>query len=321
MTLGKAAKFNILFILLSLIWGLTWIPIKLGIAVVPPNLFASTRFIAAGIILLVIYGWRYGPPFIERKDRLRLIAIAIIMFTISFALLYWGMQHISSGLAALFNLTFVPLSLMVMAFLLGEETISVAKIRAILIGILGLVILFRDDFGAEFDLLHLYGSVAAAIAAIIYCTGAIMSRPLLQAHNPILINGWANLLGGSVLFFVSLLFEPNSPAALENLLDPVVFSSWVFLVVFGSVIAFTAFLILINEYSPTKTGMYAFVSPVIAIIAGIIFLGEDFDALDFIGVGLLLAATVMALFRVRNGILVPPELTEDIQGRCRARWS
>ncbi len=319
MTLGKAAKFNILFILLSLIWGLTWIPIKLGIAVVPPNLFASTRFIAAGIILLVIYGWRYGPPFIERKDRFRLIAIAVIMFTISFALLYWGMQHISSGLAALFNLTFVPLSLMVMAFLLGEETISVTKIRAILVGILGLVIIFRDDFGAEFDLLHLYGSVAAAIAAIIYCTGAIMSRPLLQAHNPILINGWANLLGGSVLFFVSLLFEPNSPAALENLLDPVVFSSWAFLVVFGSVIAFTAFLILINEYSPTKTGMYAFVSPVIAIIAGIVFLGEDFEALDFIGVGLLLAATAMALFRVRNKIPISHELTEDFQGKCRAR--
>lgn len=297
MTISKSAKFNILFVILSLIWGLTWIPIKLGIALVEPTLFAATRFIAAGIILLLISNWRYGSPLIKKKDQLRLLTMAMLVCAISYSLVYWGMLHIDSGLAALFNLAFIPISFMFIAFFLGEERLSAANIRAVLAGTIGLLILFKDDLGGEAEFLQILGSVAAAAAALIYCFGSMIGKPLLKTYHPITISGWTNLLGGAALLIFSFLFQSSAQTTAGNLLDPMVLLSLGFLIVFGSVVAFTIFLTLINEYSATETGMYAFVSPVIAIMAGIAFMGENVEPLDFLGIAFLLTSAAAVLFR------------------------
>jgi len=287
------SKLQALFAAMCLIWGLTWIAIKVGIAAVPPLLFAGTRFAAAGALLL-LWLWLSGASFrLRRRDAgpLALSAALVIVGTYSF--LFWGMQHVSSGLSAIVNLALMPVMLYGLGLAYGEERASARQAAAIALGIAGLTLLFGPKATAG-DMPGLLGIAAIVLGTFAYCWGSVLSRPILRMHAPLVVSAVTTLTGGIALILLSLVLEP---VRLAGFGDPAVIASWLFLVLFGSLLAFTFYMRLLRDWGAARAGMYAFVSPVIAVAVGALWFGERVGWIDLAGMVLMLAATWLALTR------------------------
>src|SRR5687768_5289005 len=111
-------KNQLRFLMLCVIWGSTWIASKTGIEAVPPLFFAATRFTAAGLLLL-LYGWLRGEAAgLKIEDGIRVIAVSILMITLCYGPLFWGMRYIETGTAAVLEMSLTPIALLCFALLL-----------------------------------------------------------------------------------------------------------------------------------------------------------------------------------------------------------
>ena len=289
-----------LFLVMCVVWGLTWIAIKIGVASIPPLLFAGTRFTIAGAILLawqaVAARRRAAPhPRIRRADWGGMLIVSLLVIVGTYSLLFWGMRHVASGLAAVLNLAFMPIALFAIGLAYGEERFTTRQLVAVALGIVGLIVLFRPASSAGRAAGEFWGMAAIIGGTAAYSWGSVLSRKLLRAYEPVLVSGVTCLSGGVMLMALSAALEPIDAATLLAFLSPSIAASWLFLVVFGSLGAFTIYLRLVRDWGTAKAGMYAFVSPVIAVLVGILLSGEAAQTSDFIGMSVMLAATWFAL--------------------------
>jgi drug/metabolite transporter (DMT)-like permease len=289
-----------LFLLLCAIWGSTWIGIKAGVDAVPPLFFAGTRFTVAGLILWGFSAWQGAARF-ARRDWGRAAAAAVLMITLCYGPLFWGMRHIDSGTAAVLELGLTPVALLGFALLLREERFAWTKLTAILLGLGGLVVLFGPVAAASWTAvdreagLQIWGAFAVASAAVIYGAGSVAARPLLRTYPAGLVAGATTLIGGIALLALSFAFEPGSVRALRGDWGLAAWSGWVFLVVFGSLVGFTIYMQLLRDIGASRAGAYAFVSPVIAVGLGVAFMGESVSLTDGVGMVMLLCAAWLAM--------------------------
>jgi drug/metabolite transporter (DMT)-like permease len=298
----------LLFVVMCLVWGLTWIAIKTGITAVPPLFFAGTRFVAAGVLLLAWERFAEGrrpasaPPragslrTVRREDWRAMLVASLLVIAATYSLLFWGMQHVASGLSAVLNLALMPVGLFAIGLAYGEERFSLRRLVAIVIGIVGLAVLFRPESGGR-DGGELLGMAAIIGGSLAYCWGSVLSRPLLRIYSPEFVSGSTCLVGGTVLIGLALAIEPIGRDTLAAFAAPAVLASWLFLVLFGSLAAFTIYMRLVRDWGATQAGLYAFVSPAIAVAVGVFISGERVRATELLGMLIMLAATWFALSR------------------------
>ena len=286
-----------LFAAMCLIWGSTWIAMKVGIDAVPPVLFAGTRFMAAGALLLGYLLLTGGQTRFERQDLIRLPLVTLLMVTLAYSLIFWGALHVSSGLAAVIDLSFLPVALLTIGVALGEERFDPRRAAAIALGVVGLAILFAPKVIGELGgtMMEVWGGLAIVASAVLYGLGSVLSRPLLRRYSPVLVSGATLLPGGALMVIGSLLFEPGSVTALNGHWGAAAWSGWAFLVIFGSLVAYTFYLSLVRDCGPSRAGAYSFISPGIAVVLGIVVLGEQVRGTDVIGMAVMLAAAWLAL--------------------------
>ena len=282
-----------IFLVVSVIWGLTWIAIKVGVEATPPLFFAGARFVAAGGLLLLFMYRRIDWRGIGKHWR-ALLAISALMTTLAYGLAFWGMQHTPSGVAAVVNLSMTPLSLFVMGLALRAETFSRRKVVGVVVGLLGLMVLFWPELrsGKESEAAGLLALVAGTL---VYCLASVLSRRWLAALDIVTMSGSVMLIGGIGLALLSALVEPLSGATLVALLQPAPLASWLFLIICGSIIAFTLYLYLLRVWGPTRAGLYAFVSPIVALIAGALVLGERIEPIQAVGACILIVAAAIGV--------------------------
>jgi drug/metabolite transporter (DMT)-like permease len=294
----KIERSHLLFGLMCLIWGATWIAVKVGISAVPPSLFAGTRFIIAGALLLLYWRLRGEALGISRSDLPRLIAVTLLMVVATYSLLFWGARFVSSGLTAILDLAFMPVALLSIGAILGEERFTRARAFGVAVGICGLFILFGPkafSSNAEASSLELLGGSAIVLSALVYSLGSVLARPLLRTYPSFLLSGLMLLGGGLTLFAGSMALEPGAAQALSGRWGTPAWAAWIFLVVFGSLLAYTIFLQLIHEWGASRAGAYAFVSPVIAVLLGVLVFGEVVTVVDAIGMTTTLAGAWLTL--------------------------
>lgn len=292
-----------LFAVVCLVWGATWVAAKVGIEAVPPVFFAGTRFTVAGGVLLGALWWRGALEAVARPDLARLATVASLMIVATYALLFWGAQFVSSGLAAILDLAFMPVMLLAVGALLGEERFSPARAAGVALGVAGLLALFGpqalDGGGPEGSAagtaMWLAGGGAIVLSALTYSVGSVLARPLLRAYPPVLVSGTTTLGGGVVLVAGVLALEPGAASALSGRWGGAAWAAWAFLVVFGSLVAYTAFLRLVREWGASRAGSYAFVSPIIAVLLGVVAFGETVTATDALGMAVMLAGAWLTL--------------------------
>jgi drug/metabolite transporter (DMT)-like permease len=283
------------FAAMSLIWGATWLAMKLGVATVPPIFFAGTRFVVAGLLLLLLALFRGETRRLDRRELRRLMLVQLLIVVLTYAPLFWGILHVPSGLTAVLDLTLMPVSLLGFGIALGEESWSFTRALALGFGFAGLAVLLGPQVMMPTDPLGLLGAAAIVFSAVVYSLGSVVARPLTKTTNITFLSGLTMLPGGLILTIGAWTFEPGAKAAASFNWSAAAWGGWLFLVIFGSIVAFTTYLRLIAAWGPARAGSYAYVSPVIAVLLGIVLLHEHFGLRDGCGMTLLLVAAFCSL--------------------------
>ena len=289
-----------LFALMCLVWGLTWWPVKVGAAHVPPVFLAAARFLLAGAIMLA---WaRRDAAAVPPSARARLLATALLVNTGNYALLFWGIARAPTGLAAIVNFATIPVFSLLASHWIEGEPIARRQLASIALGTAGLMLLFASRaFGAPGSAPaardELWGLAAIALGTLLYCVGAVLSRPIATAMPVLVLAGWQTLIGGIGLAALSLLLEPLEAHHLRALASWPTLPALLFLVVAGSLAGFTIYLRLLRDWGAFRAGLYAFVSPVIAVGVGVIALSERFGWAEGLGAALMFGAAAIALKR------------------------
>lgn len=294
-----SASGALLFALLCLIWGSTWLSLEVGIALVPPLLFSALRFLLAGLVLLGLAAGR---------GRLRVgfttvVPAAVLMIAVNYGLMAWGMTRVSSGVAAVTNLSMVPMATLVLSVAYGWTGWSVGAAASLVAGAAGLCLLLGPDFGTA----GTAGVTAIAIGAACYAWGAILIKQQPVA-DPVTLAAWQCLLGGAILGAAALLTEPFDAGTLAAAGAAAALGNLVFLAS-ASVIGGTVYLMLLARWEASRVAAYAYVCPLIALGEGALLDARLPTRAELAAVLLLLIATRFSL------IVAPCEETANERTR------
>lgn len=279
---------------MSTIWGLTWIPIQVGVQSVPPLMYAGSRFLVAGLLLSALFGsrTRWSKLVAQRRD---LFIVSILLVPACYAPLYWGIGQLPSAIAAAINLGLLPAGLFAIGLAMGAERFTRSACIGVILGGIGISFLFLPGAEASAAGLHTGGILAVTAGTLSVCLGTVLARKKLKDLRPEETSGAILAMGGLVLLAASMASEPWSLATARAFLAAKVLASWLFLVFGGSVVAFTLYLRLVSTAGPVRAGLYAFISPIVALAAGSIMLGERPTPLQLLACGLLLASAAFVL--------------------------
>jgi drug/metabolite transporter (DMT)-like permease len=295
---------HLLFLLMSLIWGITWIATKAGLLAVPPLFFGAARYVLVCAVMLVVVRDLRGVFAGGRAPRLILTGALVVVGCYGF--LYWGMQFVASGVSGVVNMSMNPVCLFGFAILMGQERPTWRHGLALLLGIAGLVILFAGKAEVAGTAAELWGAAALVAAALSYCLGSVLSRPLLDQLTPLQLAAAHGVVGVVGLTALSLVLEPVSLATFRALLRPEPFAGLLFLVIAGTFIAYTIFLRLVRDWGAPRAGLYSFVSPVVALLLGALVYAEPLTWREFAGAAIMLLAAGIAIARRTVPVGPPP---------------
>lgn len=275
-----------------LIWGSTYLAIRVALVSFPPFFQMGTRFLAAGVLLMAWLLWR------ARKTGPRTLAaptlaqwrnatvIGTLMLGGGMGLTAAAEQHIGSGLIAAF-IAVTPMVMCGWGLFFGQRPRRL-EFLGMVVGVAGVLLLVR---GASFSASPA-GLACIAGATMTWSLGSVLSTSRLPlAPGPM---GFASemLCGGAVLMLISLALGEQAPQSAT----PAAIAAWLYLVVFGSIIAFSAYLYLLSHASPAMASSYAFVNPVIALFLGVTFAGERVVGGEWFACAVVLAG-VFLIFR------------------------
>jgi drug/metabolite transporter (DMT)-like permease len=284
---------HLLFILMSAIWGVTWIATKAGLGAVPPLFFGAVRYILVSAVLVVAVGNLRATFGAGRAVRIVMTAMLVIVGTYGF--LYWGMVFVPSGVAGVVNMSMNPVFFFALAILFGQERATWRHAGALALGIGGLLILFssKASFGGTTP--ELWGAAAVVAASLVYCLGAVLTRPLLRELKPLELTTAQAMVGAAGMSALSLALEPVSPQTFYALLAPAPLAGLLFVVIGGTFIAYTIFLHLMRDWGASRAGLYSFVSPVVALILGALVFAEPLGWREITGAAMMLMAAAIAI--------------------------
>jgi drug/metabolite transporter (DMT)-like permease len=282
-----------LYGLLVLIWSSTWVAIKIGLEDSPPLLGAGVRFALAGLVLLAVaavQGRRL------RTDWMLATVLAVAPFAFAYGLVYWGEQYVPSGLAAvLFGI--LPLyTALLGSVLLHDEPLRAALLVGVMIGIGGLALAFLESVELGSADRAALGATALALAPLGAAVGSIAQKRRAAELDAVVLNGWAMLLGGVLLFAASAVSESWGEFAwtAESV------GSIAYLAVFGSAIAFVTLTVLLREISALATSFLAMLLPFGALIFGALLYDESVTPRAVGGAVLVAAGLAIAQWSRRS---------------------
>lgn len=280
------------FSVVYLVWGSTFLAIRIGVRAMPPLLFAAMRFTAAGALL---YGWTRlrGEPAPSRREWLSIALLALLIFVGDYGLLFWAETRVDSGLTAVMMATIPAFMAIADVALLRTRRFTFALGAALLVGLAGVAVLTMRSTAADGSAggITRAGAAGLVFAAMSWSVASVLTRRLPLPQSKTVSSGAQMLAGGVMLTAVAAAvgeFPRFHPAAVAA-------DAWislVYLIIAGSILGFTAYLWLIHHQSPTRVGTYAYINPVIAMAIGHWFGGEALGARELVGTALILASVV-----------------------------
>lgn len=264
-------KARLVWLVLCVIWGSTWLFIKLGLADLPPLTFAGIRFVIAIAILFAIIRARHIPLPRDRADWQLLALTGVLSFSLNYGLLFWGEQYISSGLAALLQATIPVFGLVIAHFYLPGERMTPARVAGVVLGICGVGVVFSNQLSVA-DGRAFIGSVALVFSSFFVAYSNVLIKVRAAKLDPAIIAAGQMLFGLIPLLLIGIPLEGN-PLHFRWTTMAVV--SLFYLALVGSVVAFLLYYWLMQNMDVTKTMLIALVTPVVAVILGMIVLKEE----------------------------------------------
>ncbi len=279
------------FAIIYLVWGTTFLAIRIGVQEVPPFLLAAIRFAVAGIVLC---GWMIlkGEALPTARQWLGASVIAFLIFVCDYGLLFWAEQRVPSGVAAVMLATIPVFIAIAEIVFLRTQDFTARLALALLIGIGGVAVLMSRSLNLGGTPIDKRGAAALIVASISWSIGSVLSRKMTLPSSKGMSSGAQMLAGGVFLALAAAVlgeFRGFHPAAVSR-------GAWfalLYLIVFGSIIAFTAYVWLIHHESPTKVGTYAYVNPVVAVIVGYFLGGEALGLRTILGTVCVLTSVIV----------------------------
>jgi drug/metabolite transporter (DMT)-like permease len=279
------------FGIIYFVWGSTFLAIRVGVHEVPPLLFAAMRFFTAG---LALYLWTVakGDPTPTARQWMSASFLAILIFVIDYGLLFWAEQRVASGIAAVMLATIPVFMALSEIIILRTRRLTADLAVALLIGIAGVVVLMSRSFSLGGAPVDRAGAIALIISSVSWSIASVLTRKLPLPDSKVMSSGSQMLAGGILLTLTAAAlgeFRGFHPSAVSR-------GAWfalLYLIVAGSIVAFTAYVWLIHHESPTKVGTYAYVNPVVAVLIGYFFGGEALGARTVLGTACVLVSVLV----------------------------
>jgi drug/metabolite transporter (DMT)-like permease len=264
-------KARLVWLILCGIWGSTWLFIKLGLEDLPPLTFAGIRFVIACLILFSIIKLRGLSLPDKRSDWLLLAGTGVLSFTLNYGLLFWGEQYISSGLAALLQATIPAFGLIFAHFYLPGERMSLPKVGGVVLGVIGVGVVFSNQLTVAGGR-ALAGCVALVLSSIFVAYSNVLVKARGQNLDPAILAAGQMFFGMIPLLLIGIPLE-GSP--LKFRWTGMAIFAMFYLAVVGSVIAFLLYYWLVHNMDVTKSMLIALVTPVVAVLLGMVVLNEQ----------------------------------------------
>jgi drug/metabolite transporter (DMT)-like permease len=266
----KNIKAYIAWINICVLWGTTYLAIRVGVADLPPMLFAGFRWVLSGIILFTFLKYRnFKLP--DKKEFLHCAVIGICLLGFGNGLVVVAEQWIESGITSLL-LTTVPFWIVgIEVFLPGGRKINGQIITGLLLGLAGVVLILSNNLKYLLNLSHLAGILSLLLAVTMWSVGTVYSKykkiglhPLMSASIQMLVAGVLQTILGIVLGELpNVNFNLNSSLA------------FFYLLIFGSLVGYTSFIYAVSHLPISLVSTYAYINPMIAVFLGWLILGES----------------------------------------------
>ena len=291
---GRAPSVNVWLALgtVYIVWGSTYLAIAVAVQTLPPFLYSGVRFTLAGLILSAWLAFRRVNLRISRRELGGAAAVGILMLAGGNGLVNLGEQTVPSGVAALIVAS-IPLWIVVYRMVAGER-VRRDLLFGVLLGLVGVAILVVP--GGLNGTIDPAGALILFGATLSWALGTFLSPRLATPRNALVSTAYQMLAGGIVLLVVAL---GNGEIAQFN---PATYSvrsliAFAYLVIFGSLIAYTAYTWLLQNASVSLVSTYAFVNPVVAVVLGALILAEPITSTIVIGAAVIVVAVAYIVFR------------------------
>jgi drug/metabolite transporter (DMT)-like permease len=284
-------KVLLAFAIIYFVWGSTFLAIRVGVREVPPFLLAGMRFLAAGIVL---YAWMRtrGTPSPTAREWGAASFLAILIFVLDYGLLFWAERRVPSGIAAVMMATIPVFIALGEIIFLQTQQFTFRLGLALLVGLGGVAVLVGHSGKSGEAPVNTVGACALIVAAISWSTAASLTRKLPLPSAKAMSSG-AQMLAGGVLLLLSAALLGEFRGFHVEAVSREAWLALAYLIVAGSIVAFTAYVWLIHHESPTKVGTYAYVNPVVAVLLGYFLGGEAIGPRTIVGTLLVLVSVVV----------------------------
>jgi drug/metabolite transporter (DMT)-like permease len=277
-----------------IIWGSTYLFIAITIETIPPMLAVSTRFVAAGTIMAAIVTARGGTLRTSRAGLLSCVLVGCLLPG-SNAILFLAERNVPIGLASLI-IASVPLWVVLLRLGLRER-----QSRAVLLGVgtgfVGVAVLLQPEGGAT-----VLGIGLCVLSAVMWAVGSVASTRLPMPSDPFAATAWTMLAGGLAMLPFGLATAGSfSISAASGL-------AWLYLVVIGSIVGFTAYTWLLARAPLGLVSTYAYVNPVVAILLGVLFRNESVSVRMLVGAAVVVGSVALVVRQEPPSAVVPEEI-------------
>jgi len=284
------------FAIVYLVWGTAYLAVRVGVREVPPFLLMAVRFLISG---LVLYGWMLarGERSPSGRQWMSAFLLGLLIFVFDFGMVSWAVQRLPSGIAAVLMAMAAVFIALMEIFVTRTQKLTVRLALALLTGIGGVAVLTSSSLNMGGAPINRAGAVAVIVAALGMATATTLMPKLPLPESRVMSAGAQMLAGGVLLALIS-----TSLGEFRNFhISTVSLEVWLLLLYMSfaaSIIAFTAYVWLIHNESPTKAGTYAYVNPAVAVLVGYFLGGESLGRRTILGT-LLILISVVAITTMR----------------------
>lgn len=292
---GDSIKVALAFVAIYLVWGSTYLAIRYAVETIPPLVAAGIRHTIAGGVLLAWACLRGYRP--RREHWVAGVVLGALFFLVGHGSLHWAEQHVASGLAALLIAT-EPMFILVLAWATGQQRISKLSAMGLAFGIVGVAILTGAEVSSKDA--SLIGLLAVLVGSLSWAAGVVIS-PKLKLPTDALARTAVPLVCGAVMLLTTAGITGEFHGLHWSAISLKSIFGLGYLIVFGSIVAFTAYTWLLQRCPPTLVATHTYANPVVAVLLGWLLASEPLTARVVIASVAILGAIVL----IRRGETTP----------------
>ena len=309
---GWDVRVALAFLATWVLWGATFLAIRIAVLEIPPLFAAGVRFFVAGSILYLVL--RLTGTAAPTRDQWRsLTVLSLCMFVATYGALFWAMQRVPSGVTAVIEAT-LPITAMVLeVFVFKKQRFRWSMLNAVLLGFGGIALLLSQGGGSGQSISMLPCLVILA-SGVAWTLGAVLTRSLPVPQSAPLAAGAEMMLGGAVLIVLAGLTGELYPFPHISLRAAV---AVLYLIVGGSLVAFTAYVWLLKRMPATRVASHAYVNPLVAVALGYFMGGEEVTGRMLVA-SLLVVGSVILILRVPRDPLRAHENEPSVPQNARS---